>query len=100
MKRGAKGLIGLKRQFKIMDSDGSGALDYGEFKKALDDYKCGCPEEECQALFSIFDRNRDGTIVFDEFITAIIGELNQQRQILVQQAFKKLDSNGNGILEI
>ena len=40
LKRGAKGLIGLKRQFKIMDSDGSGALDYGEFKKALDDYKC------------------------------------------------------------
>lgn len=31
MKRGTKGLIGLKRQFKIMDSDGSGALDYGEF---------------------------------------------------------------------
>jgi Ca2+-binding EF-hand superfamily protein len=47
LKRGAKGLIGLKRQFKIMDSDGSGALDYAEFKKALDDYKCGCPEDEC-----------------------------------------------------
>jgi len=42
MKRGVKGLIGLKRQFKIMDSDGSGALDFGEFKKSLDDYKVGC----------------------------------------------------------
>ena len=28
MKRGTKGLIGLKRQFKIMDSDGSGCLDF------------------------------------------------------------------------
>ena len=46
MSRGAKGLIGLKKQFKIMDADGSGALDYGEFKKALDDYKVGVGEEE------------------------------------------------------
>jgi len=38
-KRGVKGLIGLKRQFKIMDSDGSGALDVEEFKRALADYK-------------------------------------------------------------
>jgi len=29
--RGTKGLIGLKRQFKIMDSDGSGELDFNEF---------------------------------------------------------------------
>lgn len=42
MKRGTKGLIGLKRQFKLMDSDESGALDFQEFKKALDDYKVGC----------------------------------------------------------
>jgi hypothetical protein len=35
MKRGAKGLIGLKKQFKLMDSDGSGALDFREFSKAL-----------------------------------------------------------------
>ena len=42
MKRGVKGLIGLKRQFKIMDSDESGALDFNEFQKALEDYKVGC----------------------------------------------------------
>lgn len=48
MKRGVKGLIGLKRQFKIMDSDGSGALDIGEFKKALEDYKVQCTPEEAQ----------------------------------------------------
>jgi len=100
MKRGAKGLIGLKRQFKIMDSDGSGALDFAEFKKALDDYKVGCTEEDISALFGIFDRNRDGTIIFEEFLAAIVGELNQLRQSLVMQAFKKLDGNGNDILEI
>lgn len=100
MKRGAKGLIGLKRQFKIMDSDGSGALDYAEFKKALDDYKVGCSEEECQQLFAVFDRNRDDTINFEEFLSAILGDLNPTRLSLVKQAFSKLDTNSNGTLEI
>ena len=39
-------MIGLKRQFKIMDADGSGELDFGEFKKALDDYRVGCTGPE------------------------------------------------------
>jgi Ca2+-binding EF-hand superfamily protein len=83
-----------------MDSDGSGALDFNEFKKALDDYKVGATEEEAQNLFNIFDKNKDGTIVFDEFIFSIVGELNDVRLNLVKQAFKKLDANGNGTLEI
>jgi Ca2+-binding EF-hand superfamily protein len=71
--RGVKGLIGLKRQFKLMDSDESGALDYGEFKKALDDYKVKSSDEETEQIFSIFDKNRDETINFDEFMDAILG---------------------------
>ena len=59
-----------------MDSDGSGALDYQEFKKALEDYKVGCTDDETGSLFTIFDKNRDGTINFDEFVWAIVGELN------------------------
>lgn len=31
-----------------MDSDGSGALDFQEFKKALEDYKVGCSIEEIE----------------------------------------------------
>lgn len=66
-----------------MDSDGSGALDFNEFKKALIDYKVDCPEEEIENLFGIFDKNRDGTINLDEFINAVLGELNQNRLSLV-----------------
>ncbi len=60
----------------------------------------GCNDDETNALFAIFDKNRDGTINFEEFIWAIVGELNQLRMSLVQQAFKKLDANDNGTLEI
>jgi Ca2+-binding EF-hand superfamily protein len=37
--RGARGILGLQRIFKIMDDDGSGYLDKNEFTKALKDYR-------------------------------------------------------------
>ena len=33
--RGARGIIGLQRKFKIMDDDGSQSLSFAEFKKAM-----------------------------------------------------------------
>ena len=36
--RGGRGMIGLRRQFKIMDDNGSGALDHYEFKKGIKDF--------------------------------------------------------------
>lgn len=33
--RGSRGIIGLGRQFKIMDDNGSGSLDPYEFNKAI-----------------------------------------------------------------
>ncbi len=100
MKRGTKGLIGLKRQFKIMDSDGSGALEYNEFAGALQSYKVGAGEEEIQIIFQIFDKNGDGRIIFQEFLDALVGQLNGNRKNIVREAFDKLDLNKNGFLEI
>lgn len=37
--RGARGIIGLKRVFKIIDDDNSGFIDMNEFQKALKDYR-------------------------------------------------------------
>ena len=37
--RGARGIIGLSKQFKIMDDDNSHDLDIYEFKKAIKDFR-------------------------------------------------------------
>jgi len=39
--RGARGLIGLGKQFKIADDDNSKDLDMNEFKKAVRDFRIG-----------------------------------------------------------
>ena len=39
--RGGKGIIGLARQFKIMDDDNSKSLCKAEFNKAMQDFALG-----------------------------------------------------------
>ena len=98
--RGARGFIGLQRQFKIMDDNNSKSLDKYEFTKAMTDYMLGFSESEIAKLFAYFDFDRSGQIEFDEFIRAIRGPLNPTRKKIVMQAFKKLDKDGSGWIDI
>lgn len=98
--RGARGILGLKRIFKIMDDDNSGYLDNNEFTKALKDYRVQVTPDEGRKLFSCFDLNSDGQISYDEFLRGVVGQMNPARKQLVKKAFDKLDKNKNGVVEI
>jgi Ca2+-binding EF-hand superfamily protein len=96
MARGARGIVGLQRVFKIMDDDGSRTLSPYEFGKACKDFKMGIPEENFPMLFDAFDTNRDGTLNVDEFLMAIRGEMSPARTSMVEAAFRKIDSDNSG----
>lgn len=51
-------------------------------------------------MFDIFDRNGDGEISYEEFISTISGELNARRKAVVTEAFHKLDRNGDGEINV
>jgi Ca2+-binding EF-hand superfamily protein len=98
--RGARGIIGLQRQFKIMDDDNSKSLNKYEFAKAMNDFMLGFNQSEVSVLFDYFDMSSDGQIGYDEFLRAIRGEMNPQRKRIVQTAFEKLDKDSNGWIDI
>lgn len=83
-----------------MDDDNSKSLDKREFKKAIKDFKIEIPDDSIDTIFNAFDLNRDGTIDYDEFLRIIRGDLTPPRLALVQKAFKKLDKDGSGIVDI
>ena len=83
-----------------MDDDGSKTISLPEFTKACRDFKIGVSDDNVPILFEIFDTNHDGTLNIDEFLYAIRGELNDFRKGLVEKAFRKIDKDGNGFLEI
>ena len=55
---------------------------------------------EFERIFKYFDRNNDGRVDYDEFLRGIRGDLNERRRALVQQAFKKLDKTGDGVVTV
>jgi Ca2+-binding EF-hand superfamily protein len=98
--RGARGIIGIQRQFKIMDDDGSHTLSFAEFKKGCRDFRVDVGEEDLQAIFRTLDKDRSGFIDYDELIRGLKGPLNSFRRSLVQQAWRKLDRDRSGVVDI
>lgn len=98
--RGARGIMGLQRVFKIMDDDESRCLSQYEFSKACRDFKIGISEDNLPVIFNAFDLNHDGTLSIDEFLMAVRGDLNQTRRSAVEAAFKKIDKDRNGFLDL
>ena len=98
--RGAKGICGLSKKFRIIDDDGNGTLNQNEFRKLLKLVKIDMPTHEVMSLFAFFDKDGSGTISFDEFLTAITGVMNKRRKALVVMAFNIMDKDGNGVLDV
>lgn len=83
-----------------MDDDNSKSLNKYEFNKAMTDYMLGFSAAENGQLFDYFDVDSSGSISYDEFIRAVRGPMNMARKKMVAQAFKKLDKDGNGWIDI
>ena len=52
--RGANGILGLSRLFRIMDDDGSKSLSFAEFRKAMKDLQLSLSDAEVIAMFKKF----------------------------------------------
>ncbi len=74
--RGARGIMGLGRLFRIYDDNGNGSLDIQEATKGLEQLRIGLTSDQIKAIFAEFDRNGDGTIDYEEFLRGIRGEMN------------------------
>jgi hypothetical protein len=98
--RGARGLLGLAKQFKIADDDNSKDLDMNEFKKAVRDFRIGLDDKDSERLFRIFDRDRSGRIDYEEFLRGVRGEMNPFRVGLAKKAFNIMDKDRSGILDL
>jgi Ca2+-binding EF-hand superfamily protein len=98
--RGARGIIGLGKQFRIMDDNHSLSLDKYEFNKAMQDYMLGFSEGEIARLFTFFDYDRSGLVEYDEFLRTVRGPMNPNRKAIVAKAFSVLDKDKGGFVDI
>ena len=70
--KGANGMLGLMRQFKLADDDGSKSLCHMEFAKAVKSYGLDLTEPELVELFNQFDDDKSGYIEYEEFARQVM----------------------------
>ena len=95
-KRGAEGIRGLARNFRICDTDGSGKLNVQELAKCFALCKLKLSPEEVEAVFAYFDGDSSGLVSFEEFIRTVRGRMSESRRQLVVKCFNVLDAAGDG----
>lgn len=98
--RGARGIAGISKKFKIADDNGNGTLDKEEFKKAMHDFRIGLNDHQVGQAFNIFDRDGSGEISYDEFLRSIRGSMNAAREAIAKKCYKIMDKDGSGQVDI
>mmetsp|Transcript_25978 Transcript_25978/g.61307 ORF Transcript_25978/g.61307 Transcript_25978/m.61307 type:complete len:298 (+) Transcript_25978:24-917(+) len=98
--RGARGLGGVSRAFKICDFNGNKKLDREEFEEAMQFAGLFLSTAETSALFSKFDKDGDGNISYDEFLAGLRGGLSERRKAMVARCFSVMDRDGSGAVTV
>ena len=92
VQRGTRGLIGLKRQFKILDDSNDGSLEIQDFLKGLDDYKIEVSQSDLAMLYHAYNVPETSKISYIRLLDEIVGQLNQFRTAKVELAWRKIDT--------
>jgi Ca2+-binding EF-hand superfamily protein len=101
MARGGKGGIrSLGRIFRLMDDNRNRQLSWQELQSGMQDYGVPMSPADCKILITALDRSGSGVSVsFDDFLVAMRGPMNKNREKLVQMAFRVADKDNSGILD-
>lgn len=99
--RGAVGIRGLGRLFRIADDDGGRSIDlHNELPKLMADIGVLLNKTEISELGRMLDRDGDGSISFEEFIFKFAPPMNQNRLNIVNACFDYMDKDGSGTLTV
>ncbi len=63
--------------FDEVDEDGSGEIEFAEFKRMLEAFHVFTPIGKTRNLFNHFDTNGTGSISYQEFVCVIFPEITE-----------------------
>ncbi|KAL3532193.1 hypothetical protein ACH5RR_005714 [Cinchona calisaya] len=93
-------IAGLKKMFKMIDTDNSGQITFEELKAGLKRFGANLNESEIYDLMQAADIDNSGTIDYGEFIAATL-HLNQiVKEDHLYAAFSFFDKDGSGYITI
>ena len=91
----------IREAFNLFDTDGSGAIDYSELKRAMRALGFQTPKDEMQRIIAEIDADGSGEIEFPEFMQMMTGKMAQvTTRAEITKLFNKFDTKGKGFIDI
>jgi Ca2+-binding EF-hand superfamily protein len=101
VERGAIGVKGIGRLFRIADDNRDQGIDLAnELPKLMGDIGVILNKTELNELIRLLDRDGSGSISYDEFLYQMAPPLSEERIRWINKAFDKLDVDGSGKVSI
>ena len=89
-KRGMKSIFIIQRMLYLYDKNQTGEIPFEKLCDIFDIYNLNITKEEIVEFFEILDKEHKGIIKYNDLILILINDINQNRQILIQNLFNKL----------
>lgn len=100
LQRGPRGIMSIKRTFMLIDENSDKRISFAEFEKMFKRYRFNLSQNGINNLFNYFDKDKSGFIDYSEFLSGIVGELNDSRKNILHQVFQKLDKDEKGYITV
>lgn len=98
--KGVGGIKSLSVVFRHMDKDFSKRLCRREFEAGLKTFGLNVEKNDVDLLFRMFDTDRNEHIDFMEMVARLRPEMPRKRKEVVNEAFDRLDHNGDNVLRL
>ena len=100
---GARGIITVMNfvnQLRQYDRKGNKELSFNDFSDAVSNINLNLTPDDIKDLFNDFADQKNQTLNYANFLNVLVGELNDRRQNIVNVAYKKLDNENCGVINL
>ena len=102
-KLGARGIVvvmNFVNQLRQYDRRGNKEISLNDFIEIINNAKVIMSEDEITDLYNDFADKQTSLMNYDIFLKHLLGDLNPRRKYIVNEAFKKLDSEKCGVVDL
>ncbi|CAG2106378.1 unnamed protein product [Medioppia subpectinata] len=87
--------------FRVFDTSGKGAFGVKELKRVMLFYGMSANEQQLYEMVAQIDTINNGLVTFEEFLAVFLHKLSDtEKEDEMREAFRVLDTNGNGFLPV
>ena len=93
---GSHYLFSFQRKLSLYDLNHQGLITFDNFSNIIQAYTMNLSPDEIKIIFDLFDKEKTGSINYNELMKTIVGQISPQRQSVVQKIFEHFNKDNNG----